>query len=86
MSNKKGAIGTYKGQNSVTAVTNFMRYIQPISSLFVLEAIGRYADQVLENKEQLKEEMKMHIIQPELWIQIAEDWKEMEKIRSGKDG
>lgn len=51
----------------------------PITMAFVITAISQYAEQTIQHKEELRKEMKYHIISPELWIEIAEVWQKMLK-------
>lgn len=76
--------GIKQGDNCKQAVKAFMEYSQPVSGMFVIEAINKFAEQVLENQDQLREDMKNHIIAPDYWISIAKAWKEGEEVRHEK--
>jgi hypothetical protein len=73
------------GDTVEVAITKFMKYYSPISTVFIVEAISRYADEVIQASEVLKKDMQRHIINPNLWIKIAKDWKEAEKVRLNKE-
>ena len=40
---------------------------------FVLEAIDRYAKQVMSNQDKLRVQMKNHLVHPEAWIGCAKE-------------
>lgn len=76
--------GIKQGDNCKQAVSAFMKHSPPVSGIFVIEAIDKFANAVLAEQDQLREDMKNHIIEPDYWISIAKAWKEGEKVRHEK--
>ena len=58
-----------------------MNYGSPMNQAFLLEALRRYAKEVVENKEALREAMKNSMIHPDAWISSAESWLSLESSR-----
>ncbi len=56
-------------------VAAFMDYGSPINQMFVIEAICKYANQVLDNEQKVLENMAKGFISGEAWVQCAKDWK-----------
>ena len=46
----------------------------PLNQAFVLEALGRYANNVSANKATLIEQMKTGMISGEAWVASADAW------------
>lgn len=76
---------SYKKQNAITALNDFARSMQPLSVVFILEAIDRYSKEILIDKEAFRKAMANSIISSDLWIEIAENWENHEAIRKGKE-
>jgi len=53
----------------------------PLNQIFVIEAIAKYSEQVLSNKESLRESMKDGFIHPEAWFGCAEHASKLIKER-----
>jgi len=51
----------------------------PLNQAFVLEALGRYANNVATNKATLIEQMKDGMISGEAWVASAEAWVAIDK-------
>lgn len=77
--------GIKRGDNCKQAVAAFMTHAHPVSGLFVIEALHKFADQVLKDQDQLRKDMKNHIIAPDYWIAMAKAWKEGDEFRTKKD-
>jgi hypothetical protein len=58
-------------------VTEFMEFGSPLNQAFVMEALNRYANLVIEEQDELRESMINHMIHPDPWIRCAEDFKEL---------
>lgn len=56
----------------VTEMMEFSRY-GALTQAFVLEAVDKYAQQVIAKQEDLKVSMKDHIVRPVTWIDIAKE-------------
>ena len=50
-------------------------YLNPVSQVLIIEAIQRYVNEILENKDEIMSEHKRSFITPEAIIQSAEDLK-----------
>ena len=46
----------------------------PLHKVFVMEAISKYANDVIEHKDEFIEAMHNHIVSGEAWVRIAEEW------------
>lgn len=62
-----------KCKSNDKVVQSFMKS-HPMNSVFVLEAVTRYAKDVVVNKHDFVKEMSHSIISGELWVEIAENW------------
>lgn len=51
----------------------------PLNQAFVIEAMGRYAGQIVEHKQEVMESMKNSFIEPAAWIGCAEKWQKTEE-------
>lgn len=72
-----------KNKTSNTDVVEFyMTFGSPMNQLFVMEAIQRYAKDVVKHQEGLRESMKNHPIEPNAWIESAEVWLDLLQQRS----
>jgi malonyl CoA-acyl carrier protein transacylase len=47
----------------------------PFISAFIIQAVDRYANEVLADKEETKRQMANSIVSPLLWISVAEEIK-----------
>lgn len=66
---------TQKRTTNIQAVTGMMNYSQygALAQVFIVEAIRRYATQVIENEAKLLEEMREHMISGEAWVGVAKE-------------
>jgi len=70
--------------------TEFVRRLMEFSSngammqMMVITALEKYADQVLENRDEIKQQMKNSMIHPEAWIHTAEELKRALDNKYGK--
>jgi hypothetical protein len=53
----------------------------PIAMAFVIEAMHYYSKEVIGSQEKLRKDMKHHIIHPDLWIKLANDWRNSYETR-----
>lgn len=58
-------------------VTEFMEFGSPLNQAFVMEAITRYANLVIEQQDELRESMKDGFVHPEAWIKCAKDFNKL---------
>ena len=58
--------------NNIQFVKKMMESGSPLNQVFVIEAIAKYSEQVLSNKESLRQSMKDSLVHPEAWIGCAE--------------
>lgn len=56
-----------------------MNFGSPLRQAFVLEALRRYSQDIQANKERVRVEARESFINPDAWIQCADDWAK-EKI------
>ena len=70
------AISTMKMKRSNTNVQRITKFMNdhPLNQAFVLEALGRYANNVSANKATLIEQMKTSMISGEAWVASADAW------------
>lgn len=63
-------------ETNVQRVTRYMEInaCGPLAQAFVIEAINKYAEQVLVNKAKLRKQMENHMVHPDAWIGCAEEW------------
>lgn len=74
-----------KQKNNVEFVKELMEFSKfgTLSQIFIIEAILRYANEIVENQEKVKKEMHRHFIHPDAWIGAASEIKEkFEKRKS----
>ena len=62
-----------RSNTNVQRITKFMND-HPLNQAFVLEALGRYANNVSANKATLIEQMKTSMISGEAWVASADAW------------
>lgn len=62
-------------KTNVEKVTEFMEFGSSIRQAFVMEAINRYAKEVVNNAPQIREGMKHSFISPDAWIAAAAEWQ-----------
>ena len=63
-----------KPKTNVEIVEMFMTHGSPMNQMFVIEAINRYAEQLIKNKEQVIKEMNSSWINGQSWVGCAEQW------------
>ncbi len=51
-----------------------MEYGSPMNQLFLFDALTKFSKMVVEQKDELRKEMRSGFIDPEAWIQSAEDF------------
>ena len=64
----------YKRKSNVEVISMFMTQGSPMNQAFVIEAINRYAEQLIKNKEQVIKEMNSGWVNGEVWVGCAEQW------------
>ncbi len=64
-----------KRKNNVKFLNDFMQWGSPLNQIFVMDAIGKLANMVIDQQDQLRIDMKDNFVHPESWIQCAKDWK-----------
>ncbi len=69
-----------KDDTNVELVTTYMEFGSPINQCFVIDALTKQAQLVIENKEELLKQPQS-FINMEVWIKSAEDWLECIKKR-----
>lgn len=47
----------------------------PLAGAFLVEAMGRYSDELLKNEEAVKRAMEHSFIAPAAWLRVAKDWR-----------
>lgn len=66
-------------KTNIEVITEFMTYGSPLQQAFVIEALSRYANEVVEKADSIRESMKNSFIHPDAWIGCAEAWHELAK-------
>ncbi len=71
-----------RGDTNVELVTKYMEFGSPLNQAFVIEALSRYANQLIEQKDEIiaqqekdEKEGKFSMINMAAWVQCAEHWK-----------
>lgn len=52
----------------------------PMNQAFVMEAISRYAKEVKQNTQAIRDGMKHSFINPNAWIACAHDWENIKPV------
>ena len=63
-----------KQKTNVQIVEMFMTEGTPMNQMFVIEAVNRYAEQLIKNKEQVIKEMDSSWVNGRSWVGCAEQW------------
>lgn len=58
-------------------IEKFMEWGSPLNQVFVMEALNRYANLVIEEQDELRKSMVDHLIHPEAWIKCAKDFRKL---------
>lgn len=64
-----------KQVTNLSFVQEFMNYGSPLNQVFVMDAIGKLAEAVIQQQDKLREQMAGGFVHPEAWIKCAKDWK-----------
>lgn len=64
-----------KNKSTVAKITEYMELGHPLNQAFVIEAVSRYAKQITDNKEQVRQDMANTFINGDAWVQCAEQWE-----------
>lgn len=59
-------------------LTDYIRFT-PLGEIFMIAAMSRAAEAVMDHQAELREEMKDHFINPEAWIACANRWQQAVK-------
>ena len=70
-------------KTNVEIVTEFMECGSPMNQAFAIEALSRYAKEVITNAEQIRASMKNSFIEPNAWIACAADWQNIRRLGYG---
>ena len=64
-----------KHLNNIEFVTQIMKYSSygALSQAFIIEAVRRYSEDVIEHEHEVRESMMNHIINPEAWLGVARE-------------
>ena len=60
--------------DNVQLVQQYMSQGSPMHQLFAIEAVNRYAQQIIDNKERVIQQMNSGWIDGNSWVQSAEQW------------
>ena len=69
------AIKAKKRKNNVKFLTDFMEWGSPLNQIFIMDAVGKLAKNVIDQQDRLRIDMKDNFVHPEAWIRCALDWK-----------
>jgi hypothetical protein len=72
-------MNTGKRKSNVEIITEFIEFGSPLNQAFVIEAVNRYAKELLENEAAYMRAMEGHIIHPSAWLGCARDWQKANK-------
>jgi hypothetical protein len=64
-----------KQKDNCKFVSDFMNYGSTLNQIFVMDAIGKLVSNILKDKEAVRKSMKNNFVNPDAWIQCAEDWQ-----------
>ena len=70
---------TPKRKSNIEVVKAYMSS-NSMHQVFVLEALHRYAKQVCDNREELRNVMADSMVEPEAWISCADEWMKNQNI------
>jgi tRNA G37 N-methylase TrmD len=74
-----------KPTNNVEMLTQFMNYGSELNQIFVIDAVTRLAELVVENEEQTLKHMEGGLIHGPAWVQCAKDFlKQSEEFYNRK--
>ncbi len=60
-------------QTVAEQIEHFLTWNHPLLHAFVIEALIKYSDQIIENREQVIENMKNSFISGDAWVHCAEE-------------
>ena len=55
---------------------DFLSYGSPMNQAFLIEAVCRYADEILSDEAEVRKQMEDSFISPESWISAAKSARE----------
>jgi hypothetical protein len=64
-----------KTLNNAEFVRDFMNYGSPIQQIWLMEAVNKYSEQCIGNKDELIALMEYGLISGEAWVAAAEEWQ-----------
>jgi hypothetical protein len=67
-----------ENKTNTQRVTEYMDFGSPLKQAFVIEAISRYANEVVKNQKEIHSGMKHSFVSPDAWIACAKDWQATE--------
>ena len=66
-------------RTNMERITEFMEFGSPLNQAFVMDAVTRIAERILADPDAMKAAMEKNgshnFINPDAWIQCAEQWK-----------
>jgi len=64
-----------KRMTNADFVRDFMIYGSPMQQVWLIEAVCKYAEQCVENKDEMIALMQYGLISGESWVAAAEEWQ-----------
>ena len=65
-----------KPQTNVEFLTQYMEWGSPLNQAFVMDAIGKLADKIVENEDEVLKSMEGGFVHGPAWVKCAKDYKE----------
>jgi len=54
-------------------IERYLNQYSPLHQIFLVDALIKVSKAVVEHQEEMKQNMKEHIVTPEAWIKCAQD-------------
>jgi hypothetical protein len=58
-------------------VTEYLELGSPVRQALMMDAMQKQTQQILDHKDELRQSMRYSFINPDAWIQAAEDWQKL---------
>lgn len=65
-----------KPSTNVEFLTHYMEWGSPLNQVFVMDAIGKLVDKIIENEAEVLKSMEGSFVYGPAWVKCAKDYKE----------
>lgn len=74
-----------KPTNNIEMVHHFMNYGSPLNQIFVIDALTKQAQHLVDNEEEVLKQMEGSFVHGPAWVQCAKDFlKQSEEFYNSK--